>query len=90
MPSLKITDYKNEWTANLEIYYHDAEINKIIENSFGTFEIKDNQLTYYRTNILEKDDNIEIPTISNFAIKNQKLILKENYLNNYEKSIILK
>lgn len=89
MPLLKIDDYKNEWTAYLDIYYRDEITNKIIESSFGTFEIKDDELIYYRTKILEQEDSIEIPNISNFVIKNQKLILKENYLKNYEKSIIL-
>ena len=34
--------------------------------------------------------DIEIPNVSNFIIKNKKLILKDNYLSNYEREILLK
>lgn len=89
-PSLKIKDNKNNWEASLKIYYLDEETSKVIEKSKGTFEIKDDELIYYRTEILEHEDSVEIPNISNFVIKEQKLILKDNYLENYEKGIILK
>lgn len=39
---------------------------------------------------MQRESNIEIPNVSAFVIKNQRLILKENYLKNYEKSITLK
>ncbi len=80
---------ENNWIANLEIYYQGEKENKVIEVSSGTFEIKNDELIYYRTNIEEKDNNIEIPNVSSFVIKNRKLILKENYLEDYEKSIVL-
>lgn len=88
-PKLKYKD-KNNWLAKLEIYYNDEKDNKVIEISSGTFEIKNDELIYYRTKIVENDTSIEIPNVSNFVIRNQKLILKENYLKDYEKSIILK
>ena len=90
LPSLKIEKNKNEWIANLYVYYYDGKTQKTIETSSGTFEISNNELIYYRTEIVDQEENIEIPNISNFVIKEQKLILKENYLNKYEKSIILK
>ena len=90
LPTLKLDSDKNEWLASLDIYYNDNQNKKLLEKSSGTFEIVDSELTYYRTEIIEQAVNLEIPTVSTFAIKNQKLILKENYLNNYEKSITLK
>lgn len=89
LPSLK-TNSQNEWLATLDIYYKDGDNRQVIEKSSGTFEIINDELIYYRTKINEHKNNIVIPTVSNFVIKNQKLILKENYLKDYEKSIILK
>ncbi len=85
LPNLK-TEEHNEWTASLEIYYQ----GRILEHSIGTFEIINDELIYYRTQIKERDQNIDIPNISNFIIRKQKLILKDNYLKEYEKEIILK
>lgn len=90
LPSLRIKNNKNEWIANLDIYYNDGKNKQIIERSSGTFKIENNELIYYRTEIMEHQNNIEIPNVSNFVIKEQKLILKENYLKDYEKSITLK
>lgn len=90
LPSLRIKDNKNEWIATLNIYYNDGKNKQTIERSSGTFKIENNELIYYRTEIIEHQNNIDIPNISNFVIKEQKLILKENYLKDYEKSITLK
>lgn len=90
LPSLKISDNENEWVAALDIYYNDGKTKKVIEKSSGKFEIINNELIYYRDKIMDHKNNIEIPNISTFVIKNQKLILKENYLLDYEKSITLK
>ncbi len=90
LPSLKIENNRNEWVANLDIYYNDGKTKKVIERSSGTFEIINDELIYYRTKIMERENDIEIPNVSNFVIKEQKLILKENYLKDYEKSITLK
>ncbi len=88
--SLKINDSKNEWVATLDIYYNDGKNKKIIERSSGIFEIINSELIYYRTKIIEHENDIVIPNVSNFVIKEKKLILKENYLKDYEKSITLK
>ena len=85
-PNLKINNNENEWTAFLAVYFN----NEIIERSTGTFEINDDELIYYRTNIENKSDKIEIPTVSHFVIKEESLILKENYLKDYTKGIILR
>ncbi len=90
LPSLKINDSKNEWIATLDIYYNDGKAKKVVEKSSGTFEIINDELIYYRTKIMEHENGIEIPNVSNFVIKEQRLILKENYLKDYEKSITLK
>lgn len=90
LPSLKISDNNNEWIATLDIYYNDGKTKKIIEKSSGRFEIINNDLIYYRDKIIDHGNDIEIPNVSKFVIKEQKLILKENYLKNYEKGITLK
>lgn len=90
LPSLKISDNKNKWVATLDIYYNDGKIKKVIEKSSGKFEIKNNELIYYRDKIIDHENNIEVPNVSAFVIKEQKLILKENYLKDYEKGITLK
>ena len=90
LPSLKISDNKNEWIATLDIYYNDGKTKKVIEKSSGTFEIINNELIYYRNKIIDHESSIEIPNVSTFVVKEQKLILKENYLKDYEKGITLK
>ncbi len=90
LPSLKISDNKNEWVATLDIYYNDGKTKKVIEKSSGKFEIINNELIYYRDKIIDHENNIEVPNVSAFVIKEQKLILKENYLKDYEKGITLK
>lgn len=91
------TDYKlkYEFNLSLQVFYYKRKSNNEIdtytlENSNGTYEIRDDKLYYYRTNILEKSDDIQIPEVSVFKIENEKLILIDNYLSNYEKNIILK
>ena len=90
LPSLKISDNENEWVATLDIYYNDGKTKKVIEKSSGKFEIINNELIYYRDKIIDHENNIEIPNISTFVIKEQKLILRENYLKDYEKGVTLK
>ena len=83
---------ENLFTAELSIYYFDNKTNskKVLEKSSGTFEIINDELIYYRDSLIERDNSINVPAISNFVIRSQRLILKDNYLSNYEKSIILK
>lgn len=90
LPSLKINDNNNEWIATLDIYYNDGKTKKVIEKSSGKFEIINNELIYYRDKIIDHENNVGIPNVSTFVIKEQKLILKENYLKDYEKGITLK
>ena len=82
----KYEENKLKWIAHLYVYYDQ----KLLEDSSGVFEIQKDLLTYYRTDISSQDEKLEIPNISSFVIKDQKLILKDNYLKQYEKSIILK
>ena len=89
LPKYEKDAKENSWTANMHVYYTDENKSKIIEMSQGTFEIKDNELTYYRTKILDQSKDIDIPSVSKFIIKDQKLILEDNYLESYEKEIIL-
>ena len=87
---------KQEFTATLEVRYLTPIPNvwkevakKEIEKSTGFYEIKEDKLYYYRTDILEKADDINIPEVSVFKIENGNLILIDNYLSDYEENIIL-
>ena len=74
------------------IYYqqqNNTTTSQILEESKGDFEIKDNQLIYYRTEIIEASD-IMIPKTSTFTIENHTLKLDDNYLRDYQENIILK
>lgn len=63
----------------------------ILESSIGDIDIKDDKLYYYRTNIINKNDDINIPEVSVFKISDGSLILTDNYLSKYHKDeIILK
>lgn len=63
----------------------------ILESSIGNIEIKDDKLYYYRTSIIEKSNEINIPEVSVFKIANKQLILTDNYLSKYySNAIILK
>ena len=67
----------------------DRKVWYVIEDSEGTYEIKDNKLIYYRINMKDCIDESIIPKVSTFTIKDKKLILDENYLSKYNKNIIL-
>jgi len=67
----------------------DRKVWYIVEDSEGTYEIKDDKLIYYRVNIKDCIDKSIIPKVSTFTIKNKKLLLDDNYLSKYDKSIIL-
>ena len=61
---------------------------RILEDSTGTIEIKDNKLYYYRNEI--KETTLELPEVSIFEIgKDGYLTLTNNYLSKYQKEIIL-
>lgn len=84
-----------EMKANLQVYSYKRKSDKefytyTLEDSIGTFEIKDDKLYYTRTDIKEKSNDINIPEVSEFEIKDHQLILVDNYLSNYIDSVILK
>lgn len=88
---------KQKFTATLEVRYLTPMPNewkvvsrKEIEKSTGTYEIKDGKLYYTRANIELKAEDIDIPKTSVFEIKNQQLILVDNYLSKYDNNVILK
>lgn len=76
---------KLSWEAEFSIY-NDKEI---LEKSSGTFKIKNDELIYYRKDISFRSNKLEIPNESHFVVRNNKLILKDDYLDKYKKGIIL-
>ncbi len=78
----------NKENNEFRIILRVAKVNKnlkfdYIEESNGTYEIKNGKLIYYRDNIIKKSKDINIPNISIFDIKDNKLILENNYLSKY-------
>ena len=94
----EINDLNNnyEFTASMQIIKinqnNQKEFNNyILEESNGTYEIKDNKLYYYRKEITRQSNDINIPEVSTFIIKEGNLILIDNYIKKYyNKEIILK
>lgn len=84
-----------EFVAEMQVIYfkrknQSSATPHILEESSGNIEIKDNKLYYYRKEITEKSDDINIPEVSTFIIEDGKLILTDNYLSKYyNKEIIL-
>lgn len=87
------SDGNYHFEATMKVIYYQQQNNtttsQILEESKGDFEIKDNQLIYYRTEIIEASD-IMIPKTSTFTIENHTLKLDDNYLRDYQENIILK
>ena len=88
---------EGDFTVKLNIEYLTLNsdktkvVTKVLESSNGTYEIIDDKLYYYRVNITNKSDDIVIPSVSVFIIKDKNLILKDNYFNKYSnEEIILK
>lgn len=85
-----------EFKATLKLAYikinDDNSIKEyILEKSSGNIEIKGNKLYYYRTKILKQADDINVPEVSTFNIKDAKLTLVDNYVSKYHQGdIILK
>lgn len=61
-----------------------------LEDSVGNFSIEGDKLYYYRKDILERSDDIQIPEVSVFQIDKGNLILIDNYLASYSLNIVLK
>lgn len=82
--------------ATLQVYLYQRLTDKTyttitLEESSGTIEIKEDKLYYYRDKITKNDKNLKIPEVSTFLIDDTKLILLDNYLNDYyQENIILK
>ena len=79
--------------AELHAYYVDPTKGgerKELERSKGTFEVKDEYLSYTRLEILEKANDLTIPEVSSFAIEDGVLTLVDNYFSDYEEEIVLK
>ena len=95
---IDVVDYSSipyKLEAKMEVLYFEKNsegkyIVQVLEDSEGFYEIKNNKLYYYRTKILEKSKNLDIPEVSSFEIKNKKLLLNDNYLSAYEEKIELK
>ena len=87
LPRVITKNNENEYNASLLI--RSISENKILEKSSGTFEIDNDILTYKRTNSFS-ENNIAIPLESKFVIKKNNLILKDNYLSDYVRSITLR
>lgn len=87
---------KYEFEAQMTVIYHKrkeefSSYRIVLEDSIGDIEIKDNKLYFYRKEIKEKNDTIDIPEVSTFLIEDGKLTLLDNYLYEYyDKDIILK
>lgn len=90
-------DEENEkFTATLNVEYLTPApddwkyvLRKEIENSSGTYEIKDDKLYYTRDEISVKADDVDIPLTTVFKLEDGKLILVDNYLAVYADEIIL-
>lgn len=91
LPEIHIQDGKNVYSATMKIYWlSSSNESHVLEESKGTFQMNGDELVYYREEITKQDESITIPNVSTFVVKNQKLILKDNYLDPYENNIILK
>ena len=65
----------------------DKNTDEVLEDSSGTFEIKGNELIYFREKI--NKESIDVPNKSVFKIKDKKLILEDNYLYDYIDVVVL-
>ena len=79
--------YKEENSFIAYLIVVDKNTGEVLEYSSGTFEIKDDELIYFREKINE--ESIDIPNKSVFKIKDKKLILEDNYLYDYIDVVVL-
>lgn len=86
---MKVIYYKN--VLNYINNKTDSLSYDIIEESYGTYEIKDNKLYYYRDQTIKNSAKVKIPQTSTFEIlEDGNLLLIDNYLDNYAQNIVLK
>ncbi len=76
---------ENSFVSHLIIV--DKNTDEVLEDSSGTFEIKGNELIYFREKI--NKESIDVPNKSIFKIKDKKLILEDNYLYDYIDVVVL-
>ena len=76
---------ENSFVSDLIIV--DKNTDEVLEDSSGTFEIKGNELIYFREKI--NKESIDVPNKSIFKIKDKKLILEDNYLYDYIDVVVL-
>ena len=82
---------KYQFTIDLQIIYYDHQGNEIIlEKSNGEYEIRNNNLIYYRKEITEQLEDLTIPEVSTFEIYKKSLYLNNNYLSKYIDQVILR
>lgn len=90
--STDIVEEKPALTASMRLYYKASKKEKyeLLENSYGTFDIIDDELIYSRKELVDQKQGLQIPVDTKFIIKEQKLIMKDDYLDEFKKYIILK
>lgn len=77
--------------THLTAHYTKNGKSKILESSEGYVEVVNDKLIYTRTKIYTRHQSINIPNTSTFEIlDNQKLKLNDDYLDSYERNIILR
>ena len=83
------SDNKKDFKINVKVLLQHNTYSETLEESKGTFEIRNNKYIYVRDEIIKEDKRIKIPTVSSFKIENKKLILENNYLSKYTDKVIL-
>ncbi len=82
-----IPSYIEEISFVSHLIIVDKNTDEVLEDSSGTFEIKGNELIYFREKI--NKESIDVPNKSVFKIKDKKLILEDNYLYDYIDVVVL-
>lgn len=82
-------DSKNDFKVNVSVILQHNTYGETLEESKGTYEIRNNKYVYIRDEIIKKDNRIKIPTVSTFKIVDRKLILEDNYLSKYVNKVEL-
>ena len=79
--------YKEDTLFTAHLIAIDKKTDEVLEESSGSFEIKDNKLIYFREKINE--ESIDVPNKSVFNIKDKKLILEDNYFYDFMSEVVL-
>lgn len=82
-------DNKKDFKISVKVILEHNSYGETLEESKGTFEIRNNKYVYVRDEIIKEDKRIKIPTVSTFKIEDRKLILENNYLSKYTDKVIL-